>query len=162
MALEVGVNSYVTEAEASAYFADRRFRDLEAWNTATVPDREAALVTATDHVDRNTFVGRRLDPDQALEFPRCYPVTDEDEPGLKCDPDIVPDVKKATYEEALAILAGKDPSLRARLQAEGVTSARLGSVAETFSGAGANRGAFASPAAADYMKPYLKGLVGLY
>jgi hypothetical protein len=158
--LEVGVNSYVSVEDATAYFADRFFAapPSSVWEEADTTARETALTTATARIDRLTLVGVKADPDQDLEFPRSYVTTVEEEPKTYTEPEVLPNVKRAVYEEALAILGGDSPSLRAQLQAEGVTSARIGSVAETYDGSGALMGGFASGAAAEYMKPYMKSV----
>lgn len=64
--------SYATVAEADAYHRARR--NL-AWTQAASVDREAALVRATDYIDRRwsaRFIGRRLTVAQALEWPRDF------------------------------------------------------------------------------------------
>lgn len=156
MALTVGTNSYVTVAEATTYYGDRFWVDSSAWTDASTGGKEQALITASLRLDRLPLVGRKVDPEQALEFPRCYIFQDSGEAGETCDLEVLPNVKRAVYEEALAIISGKDVSLRLQLQAQGVTSSRLGGVAETYSGAGATLAGLASVAARDYMRPYIK------
>jgi hypothetical protein len=160
VALEVGTNSYVSVEEADAFFADRFLAEpfVGVWGNATSEDKEKALITATQRVDANRFVGAKADPLQALEFPRRYDVREGDEPGVLVETAVLPNVKRAVFEESLALLAGTDDSLRARLQREGVTSARIGGASETYSGAGAGsaQAGLASAAAAEYLRPYLK------
>ena len=65
-------NSYVTQAEATAYFeAKPGFYAL--WSAMTDATKNAWLVESTRSMDRFGFVGYKYDTDQALEFPRSYP-----------------------------------------------------------------------------------------
>lgn len=95
-------NSYVSVADADAYFADR---GITAW-TGSSTVKEQALIRATDFIE--TVYGRRfrgsvVTDTQALSFPRY--ITGEDE--------IPSDLKKATCEYALRALSASllpDPS----------------------------------------------------
>jgi hypothetical protein len=66
--LEKGVNSYVTLAEATAYFSDRL--DAAAWADADDALREQALVTAAKQLNLTRWVGTIADKSQTLAFPR--------------------------------------------------------------------------------------------
>jgi hypothetical protein len=68
MALEKGVNSYVTVAEAELYFENRL--DSDAWISATLKQQQQALTTATELIDGMTWLGQTLTVSQALAFPR--------------------------------------------------------------------------------------------
>lgn len=68
MALSKGVNSYATAEEADAYFADRL--DVAAWSDATAEQKAQALVTATSELDQMIWLGRAVDGEQKLAFPR--------------------------------------------------------------------------------------------
>jgi hypothetical protein len=72
MALTKGTNSYVTVAEADAYFEDRL--DAAAWDEATEAQKPQALVTATRILDDLKWTGVAVSVDQSLAFPRsgCY------------------------------------------------------------------------------------------
>ena len=68
----VGAESYATEAQATAYFSNR---GVAAWTA--VENKEAALRKATDYMVQNyrlAWKGCRVDPEQALDWPRsgCY------------------------------------------------------------------------------------------
>ncbi len=156
MALVVDTNSYVSVAEADAFFADKFFADTSPWEAATAADKERALITATRRIDALSLVGTKADPLQALEFPRAWQVWEEDEPGVYVETGVLPNVKRACMEEALATLAGEEEPLRVQLQREGVTSAKIGSTSESYSGTGAMRPALLSESAAGYLRPYLK------
>lgn len=68
MAVVVGTNSYVSVAEAEAYFSTRL--DTAAWDDAGSELREEALVTAAATMEQYSWVGRISDPEQALAWPR--------------------------------------------------------------------------------------------
>jgi hypothetical protein len=68
MALTKGSNSYVTVAEADAYFADRL--DTAAWDDTTPEQKGMALVTATMVLDELEWTGVAISVDQSLAFPR--------------------------------------------------------------------------------------------
>jgi hypothetical protein len=90
MALTVGTNSYITMAEAVAYFGGRL--RTEPWDFAETADREKALIHATRLLEALPWAGEKSDADQALAFPR-----GED--------DTVPQpIKDAQAELALALL----------------------------------------------------------
>ena len=64
-------NSYLTVAAADLLAASELGRDMKAWSAATVEEKEAALVRATEEVDAE--VGRVVYPataTQSLLFPR--------------------------------------------------------------------------------------------
>jgi len=90
MALQKGTNSYATVAEADTYFGDRLGAD--AWSGASQIDKPKALITATSVIDMEDYLGDKVDPDQALEFPR-----------VGYDP-VPTDIIVATYELALHFL----------------------------------------------------------
>ena len=156
MPLTVGIDSYVSVEEADTYFTGRYGAD--AWTGATTEDKETVLKTATQHIDRMGLLGTKKDAEQVLEFPRCYSAMVEGEPKEVCDADVLPNVKRAVYEEALALLSGTDDSYHARLQAEGVISERVLDATVTYSGAGASkvRAGLASREAAGYIEPYVR------
>lgn len=97
MAADVGTNSYVTAAEAGAYFG----ASLSAGAWAEVEDRDAALVSAARRLDQVAWRGRRSDPQQPLAWPRSGAV---DADGRPIPADAIPDnVKRAQMELALAM-----------------------------------------------------------
>ena len=154
MLLTVGENSYVSVAEADEYFVG--YYGAEEWEAASTEEKESALITATTRIDRLALLGSKTTADQALAFPRSYSVWVEGEPAAVADAGVLPNVKRACFEEALAVLRGQTVSKRAQLQKEGVISSRVGRAAETYSGIGAMQ-TLASMEAADYLKPYVAG-----
>jgi hypothetical protein len=68
MALAKGINSYVTEAEADAYFLNRL--DVDAWTAADSTMKEQALISATLMLEDIAWVGMAISETQDLAFPR--------------------------------------------------------------------------------------------
>jgi hypothetical protein len=68
MALEKDVNSFVTLADAQAYFENRL--DVDAWTSATESQKNQALITATDMMCEMPWTGYVDDENQKLAFPR--------------------------------------------------------------------------------------------
>lgn len=117
-------NSYVSLDEADAYFATRL--NADAWaqaGQASPPRQEAALITATQRLDQESFRGRRTYRDQALSWPRAG-VRGAD--GLPMPPDEIPgDIKRAQMELALALLS---EDLLADTGLEGFEHVRIGPI----------------------------------
>ncbi len=174
MALVVNQNSYIDVATADTYFANRLYAD--AWTSTAVPQKEQALVMATRAIDRQVFIGAKKLDDQPLQFPRRYPfrahdiwrkwfqfnITDQWETlyvegaSWWADIDVPQAVKDATCEEALALLE-RGNSQRRKLQQEGVQSASIGSLSETYR-PGTARGLL-SQEALELLRPYIAGAV---
>ena len=108
MALTVGTDSYVSVEEADTYFAWRFFVNTSEWDNASTEQKENALVEATRRMDQLELRGRKKDPGQVLQFPRCYSTVVEDEPKVVCDAGVLPNVKRACCEEALTILSDEE------------------------------------------------------
>ena len=73
MALEVGVNSYVTLQEADAIVADKFMSTNEMavkWRTLSDSDKSAVLSKSRSSIDNLKLDGRRASTSQRLEFPR--------------------------------------------------------------------------------------------
>lgn len=68
MALQKGINSYVTVAEADAYLTNRLYAD--EWSNAAITLKEKALITATRLLDSLSWTGTAIDEKQPLAFPR--------------------------------------------------------------------------------------------
>ena len=64
-------NSYVTEAEATAYIAEMILNsDVQHWASGNDDSRHRALAAATQRLDRERFLGARVTNTQALQWPR--------------------------------------------------------------------------------------------
>jgi hypothetical protein len=99
-AKDPNANSYCDEDFAADYFDGRL--NAGAWS-ADPALQPTALVMATMRLEQEKYKGTRSTQTQALKFPRIG-VTDDD--GVALNPDVVPvDVKRATCELALAMLA---------------------------------------------------------
>src|SRR5688500_17193169 len=68
MTITVGVNSYITAEEATAYFDLRLYSD--DWLGVSTADQEKALVMARRFIDQQQFAGDRTAADQLLAWPR--------------------------------------------------------------------------------------------
>lgn len=116
----INANSYVTLAEASAYFSDRAH--AAAWEAEL--NQESILITATSVIDWYiTWKGTRADSIQALDWPRSGVYN---KLGVLYDTTVIPkDVKTAVFEYALSSL-GKDRTSDDALA--GIAEVRAGSL----------------------------------
>ena len=124
MALIVGTNSYISVADADAYFATRL--NSSAWINADTATKEAALIQATRTLDAlYDWDGSLADDNQSLGWPRSDAYDCE---GRTIDSDIIPEcVANATCEEALHLLSG-DVLTTPSLLTQGFKKAKLGSM----------------------------------
>ena len=68
---DANANTYVTLAEANAFIEGLLENDdITAWATSTDDSKNRALFTSTQRIDREDFLGARVDDTQALEWPR--------------------------------------------------------------------------------------------
>ena len=105
MALVKGTNSYVTVAEADAYFETRI--DSDIWFDASNSEKIQALVTSTAVLDQMSWAGVAVSAEQSLAFPRNGSYFDP-RAGQVVVLDGVPSrVVQACYEQALHILANE-------------------------------------------------------
>lgn len=102
--LTVGTNSYVTLAEADAYFLDRV--DAAAWTAADNTLKEQALITAARMLNEIIWVGVAASDSQVLGFPRngeyLEPILGK---IVQLDPAVIPQrIKAANCEQAYQLL----------------------------------------------------------
>lgn len=102
--LTVGTNSYVTLAEANAYFENRL--DVAAWESADDPTKEKALTTAAMMLNEIIWVGVATSDTQQLAFPR---IGEYLEPVLgkvvTLDPAVIPNrIKASQCEQSYQLL----------------------------------------------------------
>lgn len=116
-------NSYITLADADAYFAN--LLNGADWAAFTSDKRERALISATLVIERLQLRGDAATTTQALTFPRAtdyaIPVT----------------IQNAQCMQALWMLQQQaEPELldRAALRAQGVTSMSLDGLSESYGG----------------------------
>ncbi len=112
MALQKGINSFVTITEAESYFYDRL--NQTSWDSATDETVERALVTATGILDDLDWGGTAIPTTSyPLSWPRDITYYDSKSGGYEnleddrttSDMGTIPeDIKKATYELALHLI----------------------------------------------------------
>lgn len=91
------MNSYVTEAEAITYFADRGHG--ETWDDVISPD--GFLISATNQIDWfMNFKGEKVAADQPLQWPRNYVYNDNGTAYLSIT-EIPTRLKQAVFELAI-------------------------------------------------------------
>lgn len=161
--------SYVTLAEADAFFASRLGAD--AWDDAETADQTKALQMATAKIDNLPFQGYVLLSTQARAFPRKYVPSESVNPwGLLMSEDswgyIYSDstppqfVLDACCLEALALLkfyADDDWQERHDKQSQGVSSASNPSGSESYlAGTATARYGLKSQEAYDLLFPYIE------
>lgn len=136
MPLIVGVNSYISAADADNYFSDRLY--TAAWDDATAAQRDSALIMAARAIDAQNFRGAITSDTQAMGWPR-QGMTDFE--GREVASDTVPDaIKWAQCECALGLLAedpadARDPAIK-RMRASSVeVEYRSGTSATALRGA---------------------------
>lgn len=95
----VGVNSYVSVADADALAETRLF--TTHWQAATADARARALITATTLLDRMVWEGRPVIPSQPLAWPR---VPERCIPGYPLSTKIPSAIVTATVELAVHLL----------------------------------------------------------
>jgi len=122
MSLIVGVNSYVSVADADAYFAERLHSSR--WENASPAEKEKALIMATRSLDAAfNFFGVVADESQKLAWPRAYVYDPE---GREIPSDKIPEIIAfATCEQALYLL-GTDPTSLPDLLIKGFSRTTLG------------------------------------
>lgn len=115
MALVKGTNSYQDAADGDLYFADRI--NGANWIAAATATKEQALVSATDWLDRQVWVGEQTQPKptQPLDWPRTG-VTDPE--GIAVDSGTVPSfIEHGCLELAAALI--DDPTILDLMSATG-------------------------------------------
>lgn len=131
LTLTVNTNTYVTQAEASAFLAERL--GTTAWDNAVSGDRDKALVMACRMLEkhRNRYAGLAGSLTQALSWPR----TGYDSANRYFDLTAVPDaVKRAQCEQALYLLqtaSAANPE-REQARAQGVKRVKAGDYEEEY------------------------------
>ena len=96
----VNANTYATRAEATAYHAPR---DNTDWANADESNQVAALIRATDYMDRRwNFPGSQSTTTQGLRWPRVHVF---DREGNDVSNTLPLPIKEATIEYALRIVA---------------------------------------------------------
>lgn len=110
--IEVGTNSYVTEAELTTYATDR--------GITISGSIDVLLIKAMDYIETRNFIGQKTVSTQTLQFPRevCSGID-----GCEIDSTIVPEgIKNAQMIASLIIDGGNDlqPSIERTVKKEKV------------------------------------------
>lgn len=126
MPFTVGIDSYVTVAEANGYVEELYLVNdaaREEWAQRSQLDKEVLLRRATEAIERLPFSGKKAALTQTLSFPR-YPSS------------AVPDgIKRAQVEEAVALsnpVYAEAMEETNELRARGVFKYRIGKLSEQF------------------------------
>ena len=95
----VNANSYVTQAEADAYFADRMHSS--AWSALDDAVKDQLLISSSKMLDWYiNWKGNKATVAQAMQWPRSGAIRPD---GTEIDDDVLPpEVMTATYEQAFA------------------------------------------------------------
>ena len=169
MTLAVGTDSYISVSDADTYFDTILFP--EPWTTTVTETKEKALKMATKKIDSLMLIGRKVEIDQPLEFPRSLYsdtasvygyqtgiINNTRYGGWVDETEVTQAVKEATCEEALALIRGGiQANKRAELQRQGVTSFGIGPLSESYSGASSSPNRIISGTAAQLMSRYVGG-----
>ena len=165
MALVVGTDTYISQADASTYvtehYATTEIKAV-AWNALTSDNKDAYLRKATQTIDRQPLVGIKALTTQTLEFPRAI-YTTVSSYGVNTNALLYGDnwyvqsavpsaVTSAQVEIALALAAGI--SKRVDLQRQGVKSFSVGNLSESYGGGKLNALPYE---AKELLQPYIAG-----
>jgi hypothetical protein len=123
----VSANSYITVADADAYFTGRG--SPSAWTSLTTAQKEGALIYATEWLDSNySWYSTICTTTQALGFPRNSGFDSEGRTIMGCG--VIPTkIKNATCEMALQHINENLYST----EREGLKSQSFGDASETYS-----------------------------
>lgn len=144
-AITVGTNSYILQADAILYFADRLYST--AFTDAVSTDQVKALLMAAKQIDQMRINGIKAVDTQALEFPRARYSYNYGDQRLNIvgagtyirgedwviETEVSQAVKDAQCEQAIYLLKqGANGQRRQELQAQGVKSFSLGNLSESY------------------------------
>ena len=115
MTLTLYENTFITLAEANAYFNGRPHS--QSWQSLTDTEKEQAFIFATLKINSKHFVSSKLYADQPLEFPRDF------------YPQIPAEIQYAVCEEALAVA---ENSVHSKNKELGISSMTLGSSSVSY------------------------------
>lgn len=118
-------NSYVTQADATAYLTDRlNAASLATWSALASGDKDAALIAATLRLDVEHYAGAPVTSTQRLKWPRVGAYTADD---LLLDSSTIPRlITDAQCEMAWAI--AQNPAFLEESGLEGFQHVKVGSL----------------------------------
>jgi hypothetical protein len=129
LTLTVGTNTYISLTDAEAYVLRLYGRRRDAWDGSTDAVKNSLLAQACLDIDAELWRGFKSSASQTLEFPRNGDATTDT---------AYDKVEQANVEQALWILE-YNVEQREALAAQGVQSANIGGIAESYAGAGVRR-----------------------
>lgn len=117
----VSANSYVTTSEADSYFDTRLYSSV--WSTALSGDQESAIISSTRQLDEEyIWSGLPTNSDQALGWPRTGAYNCE---NISISATVIPpEIKNATYEQAIYLLTS-DTTVIPSVLTQGVKRGKL-------------------------------------
>lgn len=141
MTIELYKNSFITLEEANVYF-DERY-DSNEWFALEASEQEKLLIGASKKISSFDFVGKPLEKNQPMAFPRDFETPQ--------------DIKDAVCEEAIAF-AQKSKSVHLLNQEENISSISLGagSVSYTSTSNSDEAKLLVSPTAIYLVKKWIK------
>lgn len=161
--MTVGVDSYITLAEADDYLRERYPAGADAlarWAAMLDNERKAFLLAACEQLEALPWAGFAAAEGQRLAFPRVPWGTGR----LAALDSVVPEAIKRAQAELALWLAGEGGSgaaRRAKLRAQGVTAFTLGDLSESYAPVSTSYAApLACPACAALIRRYLGGGYG--
>ena len=155
-------NSYVTLAEADAYF--ETVPDATTWDNKLDDARNRALIAATRWIDSFVYFGDRCDHGQALKFPRNNYQVDDVELACTAIPN---NIKYAQYELARA-LANDTDAMTGNIGTNGnIAEAKLGDLEVKYNLASQGTGSVNNimdvyPWLQSYLGAYMLGGAGAF
>jgi hypothetical protein len=155
-------NSYVTLAEADAYF--ETVPSSTQWDNKQDDKKNRALIAATRWIDSFVFYGDRCDHGQALKFPRNNYQVDDVELACSAIPN---NIKYAQYELARA-LANDTDAMTGNVGTNGnIAEAKLGDLAVKYNVASQGTGSVNNimdvyPWLQSYLGAYMIGGAGTF
>jgi hypothetical protein len=160
MTLVLNENSYVTIAEADSYFETRI--DSAEWLTISDEVKDQALVTSTQLIDDNAWIGSAISGSQALAWPRSYATYYDARLGMTVtflENEVPARVKVAVYEQALHLVANEDLLAGTTQTFESIS---VGSISLSDSNNDVGKTPITSPTTYKLLKPLLvKGSMGV-
>lgn len=164
LTITVNENTYISLDDAEEYFKTRLNNSV--WEEATNTQKKKALVTATRHIDYHSFIGRKVDPDQPLKFPRVF--TKKISPFYKyddkLDSDSLPqELLDATCEEAIALLSKDNKTekkLRSGIESESIEDTSRSYNTDVMKSVRNGRG-IVSPEAKSLLRGFIKSTARL-
>ena len=165
MAVTVGTDTYITQADATTYIAAYHATteaSVIAWTALTSDNKDAKLRKATQNLDRIPMVGIKSVETQTLEFPRAIWTDNSFYTSVRSNyfpsdnwyvqTSVPTDVTYAQVEIALALSVGV--SEREQMQRDGVKSFSLGKLSESY---GSGKSNFIPYEAKELLKQYMLG-----